>query len=119
MEGSLKYYTVNTPPYPVDRIDVSIPELYLLSNYITGSLMDKKGCDEVLQGIKDIEENNESEGVENWGGNDISAYIYKDGVQILQFGEMIEYPLGIFKKAIEEWSDFMVTGKERTVELEW
>lgn len=100
------------------------PDYYdMLTNYITGNIMgSKRTCEELLQSIKEIEAGKLDE--DERSGNVCSITINKHVVEInmsVGKGKIQEtiYPLWIFKQAIEEWYDFLQTGREREIEFDY
>ena len=95
--------------------------LYLLSCYISSEVQQSKQyCIEQLQIINDIKSGKLEEYDTDYG-NECRAVIRKDGVTIDLYHDMdnpVTYPLPVFKKALEEWLDFLETGRERTVTFE-
>ena len=118
MKQKMKFYYLgdNKIPYIKPISD----KLLMLFYYITDGVLGIKGTKEVLEIIKDIESGSLEEYDTDYG-NECRAVIRKDGVSIDLYHDMdnpVTYPLAVFKKALEEWLDFLETGRERIVKFE-
>ena len=95
--------------------------LILILYYIVGEIQENKSsCKDELEIIEGIESGKLEEYDTDYG-NECRAVIRKDGVTIDLYHDMdnpVTYPLSVFKKALEEWLDFLETGRERIVTFE-
>lgn len=93
-----------------------------LANYITGEIqLRQKNCEKELKIISDIENDMLEEYDSEGAGNACGSIINKERVGIYMYYDKdnpVYYPFSVFKKAIEEWYDFLNTGRERIVEFE-
>jgi len=93
----------------------------MLLYYITGEINENISmCEEELQLVKDVEQGVIEESDMGYG-NACQAVITRVGVHIDLFFDsdnVVTYPLAVFKKALEEWLDFLKTDVERVVEFD-
>jgi len=96
-------------------------ELHMLSHFIAGEIQGSiKMCEDELQRLKEVEDGIIEESDTGYG-NECEAIITKNGVHIdLAFDaeNVVTCPLAVFRKALEEWLDFLKTGVERIVEFD-
>lgn len=123
MKKGLRYYYLPDEKNwkVVDPLGKS-PDYYdLLSSCLTGDIgMSEAICSEVLQMIKDVAEKKVNE--EEFSGNAGTTRIKREGVEInlvLNKTDTTIYPFHIFKKAVEEWYDFIKTERERIIEFDY
>lgn len=124
MQQGLKFFYLPQPDGGkyVQSLNAKSDYYDMLANYITGNIMtDKTTCEEILKSIADIESGKIIE--DDLSGNVCFGTMTKSEVEIgMRIGDEITtamYPLHLFKRAVEEWYDFIQTGKERVLEFDY
>ena len=100
----------------VKRLNGKNDHYDMLASYLTGNLMlSQDSCERVLDIIDDlmagrIEENHHF-------GNACNAYLTRDEVELVLnvIGTTTTYSMATFKRAVEEWYDFLKTSRPRDI----
>jgi hypothetical protein len=122
MDSGLRLFYLKAPGQKgpggkyVERLNKNNDHYDMLANYLTGDLMySQDSCEWVLDIIDDlmaggIEENHHF-------GNACNAYLTRDEVELVLnvIGTTTTYSMATFKRAVEEWYDFLKTGRPRDI----